>query len=477
MPPADDAPFSSDSFLVDSFTGDNAVYEVDPQAWTCTCEEWLVTRAAFKPHDVRRLCPHLLHVFRVQPDLLPDGFKERDRRIVERLEPLRLGYPICRRIVSLPLPALVHQSGPDSADIFFPRDRSIPWASVLCAEGFFHYHPGEDRWANRRAPADPAHCQILELRIHKALSQEGGPAGQGYPLPPEATGWAAPAHHQHEDARTFPLGEMPNSMSDSLPEAISDPMLDAPLAMPSIPQAPPIPQAPGGQPGTQDYPGPFAAPPGEPPPPLPRPAHDPVASPGKDRPASPPVNRDPLRLGTGSPQRSIPAKGRHVVRSTAPTRRVALTLLIMLTISAVGAFFFVMHAPELSLHAITRSLTKLLEGDAPPPPTPGRTSAADPPPAAGLQTVPGGHWPAKEQARDILKLIEANPSQGRYTITKKLPDSVVLFGVDLDVQSIYHVERYTNGTEDRQSWLGHTMFRLESASQGGSLADVPAGQR
>ena len=470
MPPADDAPFSSDSILVDSFTGDNAVYEVDPQAWSCTCEEWLVTRAAFKPHDVRRLCPHLLHVLRVQPELQPDGFKERDRRIVERLEPLRLGYPLCRRIVSLPLPALAHQSGPDSADIFFPRDRSIPWASVLCAEGFFHYHPGEDRWANRRAPADPVHCQTLELRIHKALSQESGPPGHGHPLPPETMGWAAPANPHRDEADAFPLGETSHAMPAPLPESVPDASLIRP----------PVPQAPGGQRGAGHPP---AAPssPGEPPPPLPRPAHDPEAGQDRRRNAEPSTSREPLRMGTGkgagTSQRSLPGKSRHVVRNTAPTHRVAFVVLALLAISAVGAFFFVMHAPELSLRSMTRSLARVFERDAPPPPTPGRTSVTELPPAAGLQPAAGGHWPAREQARDILKLIQANPTLGRYTINKKLPDSVVLFGVDLDVQSIYHVERFSNGTEDRQSWLGHTMFRLESASEGGSLADVPAGQR
>lgn len=490
MPPADDAPpfphHPAQPILVDSFTGDNAVYAVDPRAWTCTCEEWHAMRAAFKPHDVRRMCPHLLHVFREQPALLPEGFKERDRRIIERLAPLGLGYPICRRIVSLPLPVLNHQSGPDSADIFFPRDRTVPWISVLCAEGFFHYHPAEDRWANRRTPAAPAHCQMLELRIHKALSQEGGgrPAGQaetatdpdtdgawrqhapGNVMPPLGEGWATEdAPEQGQPFDESETGEWRTQWQAEPPDhahpAADDVSPSQGMDEQDLPEMPP-PLAAAEEDLT--WPGTSAA---GPPPvqPMPAPPRDPRRH--ADRPERPGhLDRAPLRVG---PQGRPPS-----MRPAVSVRTIGCVVLVLLALSAVGAYLVVSKA-ELSLGGLLRSAAKVFQRETPPPPVPGRANM-DLPPTTGLQTVPGGHWPPKEQARDILKLIQTNPSQGRYTITKKLPESVVLFGVDLDVQSIYRVERHNNGTESRDSWLGHTMFRLESASQGGSLADVPAGQ-
>ncbi|GAB7079748.1 hypothetical protein [Megalodesulfovibrio paquesii] len=443
---------------VDSFVGDNAVYAVDPQAWTCTCAEWRELRAGFKERDVRRFCPHLLHVFRMQPELLPGNFKERDRRIVERLEPLHLGYPICRRIVSLPLPMLAHQSGPDSADIFFLKDRTSPWVSVLNAEGLFHYHPAEDRWANRYAPSDMIHRQTLELRIHKALHQETG---------------GVPPHAQS-------------------PEQPGSPYSGSPLASQGEPQPA---YAPPHHPGDTAAGAPWDMPDEAIPPVEPLHARgEEAAAPRPHRPVHFDMADAPPRPAHSSGHAATPAS--QSSRFTSPTpppgrgketkepshRSPGCLILALAAACALGAVFFLHQAdvPLVSLGSLTRAASKLFQRETPPPPLPGHSEpakstapAADAPPSPGLQTASDGLWPQTEQAKDILKLIQANPSQGRYTITKKLPDSVVLFGVDLDVQSIYRIERFTNGTESRDSWLGNTKFRLESAAQGGTLADVP----
>lgn len=565
------APENATAFRVDDFSGNPETYDVDAQAWTCTCEEWRTLRTTFSQRDVRRLCPHLLHVLHTHPNLLPGAFKERDRRIVERLFGLRLGYPICRRIVSLPLPPRGQSSEPESADIFFALDAAVPWVSVLCAEGLFHYHPAEDRWANGQSVKDAGHRQQLELKIHKSLYQERGAAqSKAATLPPPCVGeecsaesaqiddehqespasaapsvasarhalgeepqvqsppqpsWQAPtaspppagrlplengailASHHTPVPPAMPLPEVPAPPYESVPahrsgsghdsrqspkagpSAAGDPAAaDAVLeSLPSSPLLPPetYPFSPDeDQWDTSPKPDKRAPSPGASPAPSPdgankSPAHHAAIPSGDDA-----TQKSPrFQLPSQTPRPKIAKEEGHgsweAAMQPSPESRkgprlLHLLVFLLLLLGAGGVTVFLALDKD-ALRTLGHQLSALLPGQSPPPPLPqqdGQSSTAIPP-TGGLQVISKNQWPTADQAQDILGLIEANPTQGRYSITKKLPDSIILIRADLDVNSLYRVQRFTNGTETKEDWQGHTLFRLRRAAQGGSLVEVP----
>lgn len=461
---------------VDSFTGDNAVYQADPQAWTCTCQEWRELRAVFPERDVRRLCPHLVHVLQGSPMLLPPGFKERDRRILERLEPRRLGYPLCRRVISLPLPSEDGRSGPDTGDIFLPLDRNTPWVSVLSGEGLFHYHPLEDRWANRRLPASPRIRQDLELRIHKTLAQErardasqaGDPSSSGAPQHPAH--YASPHGDPHGDPHADPHGDPHAEQDDAAEESLST--TNSPRSSTATPFAAP-PSPPSSHPSLGFASGSSAS----------RFAASQAASPHAAPPhAAPPhaamsgreqaVEGHRLHFGVaGEARRGQPG----TPRGASGSRLAGAMLVLLLALAVTGGLYLFSASGKggLSVSALRDAVLSLLDSH-PPPPMPGRdpgANASPPPPQPPSQPVVD-QWPPQQQARDILKLIEDNPRQGRYTITKKLQDRVVFFGADLDLQTIFRIQRHATGTEEKESWQGETLRRLEHVAKGGQFEEV-----
>jgi len=96
-----------------------------------------------------------------------------------------------------------------------------------------------------------------------------------------------------------------------------------------------------------------------------------------------------------------------------------------------------------------------------PPQKPGQVKAADPQTAA--------------QARSLLEFIEANPGRGRYTITKRTEQGVVVLGCDFDREVLSRVLQKADGSQIQEVWRGFIMERLQGATSGKSLDHTPEG--
>lgn len=160
------------SRIVDSLSGRDASYEVHLQNLECSCEEWRNCRSRLPAGDLRRCCRHLVYALAREPEQGPANLAGQTRTVsrFKRLAAKREGFPLCRRILPVAVP--IGGGKKADADLFFPLDPvAIPWVTVLIGKTVFRYHPAEDRWANDDVPPKPIRDE-LELRIHKALSQE-----------------------------------------------------------------------------------------------------------------------------------------------------------------------------------------------------------------------------------------------------------------------------------------------------------------
>jgi len=81
------------------------------------------------------------------------------------------------------------------------------------------------------------------------------------------------------------------------------------------------------------------------------------------------------------------------------------------------------------------------------------------------------------QAQAIIKLIESNPGHGGYQITYSTNLDTVVFGCDLNKDTIVRIHQRPNGTGTGERWQGHTLYRLKSAANNGSLNDTPEGKQ
>ncbi|MFW5735518.1 MAG: hypothetical protein ACOCWR_10700 [Oceanidesulfovibrio sp.] len=193
------------SKIMDSLSGQDASYTVAPRALECSCADWRSHRSRFPAGDLRRCCKHLVYALAREPELGPPALVGQPRVLsrIKRLAARREGFPLCRRILPVPIPA--DPEGKEaSADLFFPLDpEASPWVSVLIGGGVFRYHPAEDRWANEDAPPTRIR-EALELRIHKALNQEQAARTSVVP---------EPATHK------LPPKQSPETPADEAPQA------------------------------------------------------------------------------------------------------------------------------------------------------------------------------------------------------------------------------------------------------------------
>jgi hypothetical protein len=84
---------------------------------------------------------------------------------------------------------------------------------------------------------------------------------------------------------------------------------------------------------------------------------------------------------------------------------------------------------------------------------------------------------SSSQAQALLKLIESNPGQYGYQISYTTSSDTVVFGCDLARDSIVRIHQRPNGTGTGERWQGYARHRLQSAADGGSLNDTPAGKQ
>jgi len=92
----------------------------------------------------------------------------------------------------------------------------------------------------------------------------------------------------------------------------------------------------------------------------------------------------------------------------------------------------------------------------------------------GVQSASLG---SQNQARELLRLIEAQPGRVDYQITYQNEIDTVLFGCNFEKGVIVRVHQNPDGTGKQEIWSGHIMERLNTTANGtGSLNDTPEGK-
>lgn len=83
---------------------------------------------------------------------------------------------------------------------------------------------------------------------------------------------------------------------------------------------------------------------------------------------------------------------------------------------------------------------------------------------------------SSRQAQEVLRMIQESPGQGGYQISYRTAADVVIFGCDLNRDTVVRIHQRPSGGGSGERWQGHALYRLQSAAQGGSLNDTPNGK-
>jgi adenylate cyclase len=133
---------------VESFTTPGTVYQTDPGAESCTCDDWTANRSGFDRGDPRRYCKHLLTLLFDETQSLPDNDPaKRQERAFRRIRDLRHGFPACRFYEAMEILGWEY-------DVYFPLDRQNPWVEVYSDDGARRYNVIENRWDSASRPVE-----------------------------------------------------------------------------------------------------------------------------------------------------------------------------------------------------------------------------------------------------------------------------------------------------------------------------------
>lgn len=81
------------------------------------------------------------------------------------------------------------------------------------------------------------------------------------------------------------------------------------------------------------------------------------------------------------------------------------------------------------------------------------------------------------QARELLKLIDQNPSAKFFIICYSTPEDIVTVAANTSSRSITRTHKKHSGKTTTETWEGYYAERLIAAASGGSLNDTPSGKR
>jgi len=95
-------------------------------------------------------------------------------------------------------------------------------------------------------------------------------------------------------------------------------------------------------------------------------------------------------------------------------------------------------------------------------------------PGAGVATVELGYLEGglgvRDQARELLALMEESPGRERYVVTFVTAEQAVLLACSYRDDAVVALQRHPDGTSSRQVWQGAIGTRLRQAAGGGSMS-------
>jgi hypothetical protein len=80
------------------------------------------------------------------------------------------------------------------------------------------------------------------------------------------------------------------------------------------------------------------------------------------------------------------------------------------------------------------------------------------------------------QAAAMLALINEHPHQRKYQVSYKTDDGTVFLECDIAMDTITRVHKRKNSTGTAEKWQGEALYRLKTATKGGSLNDTRKGK-